>query len=88
MSEGQRDSGAAGQRESLRAAIERYAGDVPAGEERSALEAFKRLMAGLNAGTVRAAERAADGRWRANAWVKRGILLGFRLGRITGSGRG
>ena len=23
----------------------------------------------------------ADGRWRANAWVKAGILLGFRLGR-------
>ena len=24
----------------------------------------------------------ADGRWRANAWVKAGILLGFRLGRV------
>jgi 2,3,4,5-tetrahydropyridine-2-carboxylate N-succinyltransferase len=97
MSEGQRDSGAcpeqpsegkAGQRESLRAAIERYVDEVPAGEERSALEAFKRLMAGLNAGTVRAAEKAADGRWRANAWVKRGILLGFRLGRITPAAEG
>jgi len=32
---------------------------------------------------VRAAEKGADGRWRANAWVKHGILLGFRLGRIT-----
>ncbi|MER3632287.1 MAG: 2,3,4,5-tetrahydropyridine-2,6-dicarboxylate N-succinyltransferase, partial [Blastocatellia bacterium] len=25
----------------------------------------------------------ADGRWRANSWVKRGILLGFRIGAIV-----
>jgi len=65
----------------LRAAIERYAESVPSGEEQLALEAFQRLKAALNAGTARAAERGADGRWRANAWVKAGILLGFRLGR-------
>ncbi|HWC76474.1 MAG TPA: 2,3,4,5-tetrahydropyridine-2,6-dicarboxylate N-succinyltransferase [Blastocatellia bacterium] len=35
----------------------------------------------LNAGEVRAAERV-DGQWRVNHWVKRGILLGFRLGRV------
>jgi 2,3,4,5-tetrahydropyridine-2-carboxylate N-succinyltransferase len=40
-------------------------------------------MAALNAGTVRAAEKRADGTWQANAWVKRGILLGFRLGKIA-----
>jgi 2,3,4,5-tetrahydropyridine-2-carboxylate N-succinyltransferase len=32
---------------------------------------------------VRAAERGPDGRWRANTWVKTGILLGFRLGKIV-----
>ena len=33
----------------------------------------------LNTGEVRAAEKV-DGQWRVNHWVKRGILLGFRLG--------
>ena len=86
MSEGRRrDSGAAGQPKAvvdLRAATERYAEGVPSGEEKAALEAFQQLKAALNAGTVRAAERGVDGVWRANAWVKAGILLGFRLGRI------
>jgi 2,3,4,5-tetrahydropyridine-2-carboxylate N-succinyltransferase len=81
----QRGSGAAGQPKAaadLRAAIERYAEGVPPGEETAALEAFRALKAELNAGTVRAAERGVDGVWRANAWVKAGILLGFRLGRV------
>jgi 2,3,4,5-tetrahydropyridine-2,6-dicarboxylate N-succinyltransferase len=64
----------------LQAELERFAPGVPRGEEPAALEAFRRLKAELNAGTVRAAERGTDGRWRANAWVKAGILLGFRLG--------
>jgi 2,3,4,5-tetrahydropyridine-2-carboxylate N-succinyltransferase len=67
----------------LRAEIERYAGGVPPGEEASALEAFTVLKQLLNSGSVRAAERAADGTWRANPWVKAGILLGFRLGSVT-----
>jgi 2,3,4,5-tetrahydropyridine-2-carboxylate N-succinyltransferase len=39
------------------------------------------LVAALEAGTVRSAEPDPDapGGWRANPWVKRGILLGFRL---------
>jgi 2,3,4,5-tetrahydropyridine-2,6-dicarboxylate N-succinyltransferase len=65
----------------LQAQLERFALGVPPGQETAALEAFRRLKTALNAGTVRAAERGADGRWRANAWVKAGILLGFRLGR-------
>jgi 2,3,4,5-tetrahydropyridine-2-carboxylate N-succinyltransferase len=73
---------------SLRSAIERYAGGVSSGEEEDALEAFQALKAELNAGTVRAAERDADGRWRANAWVKAGILLGFRLGRLAPAATG
>ncbi|HEX2718243.1 MAG TPA: 2,3,4,5-tetrahydropyridine-2,6-dicarboxylate N-succinyltransferase [Gemmatimonadaceae bacterium] len=36
----------------------------------------------LERGEVRAAERDDQGRWRAVAWVKRGILLGFRFGRL------
>jgi 2,3,4,5-tetrahydropyridine-2,6-dicarboxylate N-succinyltransferase len=67
----------------LRVAIERYDSGAPAEDPEEALRTFKRLMAALNSGTVRAAEKRADGRWEANAWVKRGILLGFRLGRIA-----
>ena len=69
--------------ERLRAAIESYADGVPPGQERPARRAFAALKVALNAGTVRAAERGADGTWRANAWVKAGILLGFRLGRVA-----
>jgi 2,3,4,5-tetrahydropyridine-2-carboxylate N-succinyltransferase len=45
-------------------------------------EAFAELKEGLNSGSIRAAEpggEAATG-WRVNAWVKKGILLGFRMG--------
>ena len=38
------------------------------------------LLNALEAGQIRAAERSADGTWRAVPWVKRGILLGFKLG--------
>ena len=44
--------------------------------------AFAALRTALSAGTVRAAEPdpASPSGWRANTWVKRGILLGFRFG--------
>ncbi len=74
--------------ETLRAAIERYVTGVPDGEESEALEAFRQLKAALNLGTVRAAERGGDGQWHANAWVKSGILLGFRLGRTVPAAAG
>jgi 2,3,4,5-tetrahydropyridine-2-carboxylate N-succinyltransferase len=41
------------------------------------------LLDALEAGTLRAAARGADGTWRPVAWVKRGILLGFRVGRLV-----
>jgi 2,3,4,5-tetrahydropyridine-2-carboxylate N-succinyltransferase len=66
----------------LRAELERFAAGVPRNEEAAALDAFRTLKVELNAGRVRAAQRGPDGRWRANAWVKSGILLGFRLGKI------
>jgi 2,3,4,5-tetrahydropyridine-2-carboxylate N-succinyltransferase len=46
------------------------------------------LLAALEAGHIRSAERGADGVWRANAWVKKGILLGFRVGALEASGAG
>jgi 2,3,4,5-tetrahydropyridine-2-carboxylate N-succinyltransferase len=46
---------------------------------------FAELRAALSQGTVRAAEpdSAAPGGWRANAWVKQGILLGFKFGQVV-----
>jgi 2,3,4,5-tetrahydropyridine-2,6-dicarboxylate N-succinyltransferase len=73
---------------SLQAEIEHYAAGVPPGEESRALNAFRLLKAQLNRGEVRAAERGADGVWRANAWVKSGILLGFRLGKLAPAAAG
>jgi 2,3,4,5-tetrahydropyridine-2-carboxylate N-succinyltransferase len=46
-----------------------------------ARRAFEELRAGLEAGTIRAAEPGPEG-WQVNGWVKKGILLGFRLGRM------
>ncbi len=44
---------------------------------------FNEFKAALNRGEIRAAERDGRGIWITNAWVKRGILLGFRMGAIV-----
>lgn len=46
-------------------------------------ELFAEFKQALNRGEIRAAERDAAGTWTTNAWVKRGILLGFRMGKIV-----
>src|SRR6266545_3680264 len=48
----------------------------------AAREAFARLRDALSSGQVRAAEpdRSTPVGWRVNAWVKQGILLGFKFG--------
>ena len=48
-----------------------------------AREVVERLLDALEKGTVRAAEKTTSGEWRAVPWVKRGILLGFRVGAIV-----
>ena len=56
---------------------------TPAGTQlpEDARSVVRRLLDALEAGTVRAAEKdPATGEWRAVPWVKRGILLGFRVG--------
>jgi len=47
--------------------------------------AFDELKAGLNEGRIRAAEPdpGSPTGWKVNAWVKKGILLGFRIGRVV-----
>ena len=44
-----------------------------------ALQAFNEFKFFLNRGEIRAADRAGDA-WQVHAWVKKGILLGLRLG--------
>jgi len=58
------------------------AGDARREEAR---EAFAALRTALSLGAVRAAEPdpASPSGWKVNAWVKRGILLGFRFGAIA-----
>src|SRR6267154_6386796 len=67
----------------LREQIEKLAAR-DGGEYRQAdFALFNEFKASLNRGEIRAAERNADGQWQTNAWVKRGILLGFRMGSIV-----
>jgi 2,3,4,5-tetrahydropyridine-2-carboxylate N-succinyltransferase len=46
---------------------------------------FQEFKDGLNRGEIRAAEpdSASHNGWRVNPWVKKGILLGFRMGTIV-----
>jgi 2,3,4,5-tetrahydropyridine-2-carboxylate N-succinyltransferase len=46
---------------------------------------FQRFKDGLNDGSIRAAEPDATSPigWRVNSWVKKGILLGFRMGAVV-----
>ncbi|MGB6945363.1 MAG: 2,3,4,5-tetrahydropyridine-2,6-dicarboxylate N-succinyltransferase [Bryobacteraceae bacterium] len=46
---------------------------------------FQRFKQALNAGEIRAAEpdHSTKTGWRVNAWVKKGILLGFRMGTVV-----
>jgi 2,3,4,5-tetrahydropyridine-2-carboxylate N-succinyltransferase len=57
--------------------------DAAADDRHAALAALAELRRALNLGEVRAASRDASGRWVVHEWVKRGILLGFKLGVIA-----
>jgi len=75
----------------LQEEIERHfaAGPAATGDE-SAMKAFLSLRAALESGELRSAspDPASPTRWRVNAWVKQGILLGFRLGVLEGMSTG
>jgi 2,3,4,5-tetrahydropyridine-2,6-dicarboxylate N-succinyltransferase len=73
----------------LESEIERlFAAGAAAVGDPAALHAFLQLRDELNSGHVRSAEpdAAAALGWRVNSWVKRGILLGFRIGQLTAFG--
>jgi 2,3,4,5-tetrahydropyridine-2-carboxylate N-succinyltransferase len=56
-----------------------------AASDRDSIDAFNELREALETGAVRSAEPDATTSlgWKVNAWVKRGILLGFRLGNLV-----
>ena len=68
---------------SLREQIEQLADRDGAEYSQADFAVFDEFKASLNRGEIRAAERNTDGQWQTNAWVKRGILLGFRMGSIV-----
>ncbi len=68
----------------LQSAIERLA--VGSAEPtKDALATFREFRDALTQGRIRAAEKHGT-QWMVNAWVKQGILLGFRLGQLEESG--
>lgn len=46
------------------------------GEARDAIEA---TLDALDSGSLRVAEKQADGQWHVNQWAKKAVLLGFRI---------
>ena len=70
---------------SLQSVIERLAmlGEVERNPD--ARKTFLEFREQLTQGKIRAAEKS-NGDWKVNAWVKQGILLGFRLGELTRMG--
>jgi len=65
--------------------IEKLFDEAPAHYEEEHQWLFRDFKTALNRGEIRAAEPDASAKsgWRANAWVKKGILLGFRMGAIA-----
>jgi 2,3,4,5-tetrahydropyridine-2,6-dicarboxylate N-succinyltransferase len=65
--------------------IERLFDEPPAQYTKEHFELFQRFKYALNRGEIRSAEPDASSPsgWRANPWVKKGILLGFRMGAIV-----
>ena len=62
----------------IEAAFERRAGLNPQSASADIRAAVEAAIAGLDAGALRVAEQV-DGRWRVNEWLKKAVLLGFRI---------
>ncbi len=62
-----------------------YSQDSKSLDKPTAMRAFTELKFFLNTGEVRAAQQSSNGTsgWTVNDWVKKGILLGFRLGEMS-----
>ena len=69
----------------MQAEIEKLFDEKPQTYTEDHFRLFADFKAALNAGAIRAAEPDAAARsgWRVNGWVKKGILLGFRMGGVV-----
>jgi 2,3,4,5-tetrahydropyridine-2-carboxylate N-succinyltransferase len=69
----------------LQAEIEKLFDEKPQTYTEDHFRLFAEFKAALNAGAIRAAEpdTAARSGWHVNGWVKKGILLGFRMGGVV-----
>ena len=69
----------------LQAEIEKLFDEKPETYAEEHFRLFQDFKNALNAGQVRASEPDASAKsgWRVNAWVKKGILLGFRMGALV-----
>lgn len=69
----------------MQAEIEALFEEKPAAYSEAAFALFARFKAALNAGSIRSAspDPSSPSGWRVNAWVKKGILIGFRMGAIV-----
>ena len=74
--------------ESFRQSIEELFERQPAQYTEEHRKLFTEFIGLLNRGAIRSAEPDATQStgWRVNAWVKKGILLGFRIGGIVEAG--
>jgi 2,3,4,5-tetrahydropyridine-2,6-dicarboxylate N-succinyltransferase len=66
----------------LRERVEELLAKEPAALGRADRALFDEFRKALSRGEIRAAEPHGDG-WRVNPWVKRAILLGFRMGTLV-----
>ena len=67
--------------------IEHWYSQKAIADESAAFKCFADFKSQLNAGMIRSAQPSTEGTgtcgWKVNDWVKKGILLGFRLGKLT-----
>jgi 2,3,4,5-tetrahydropyridine-2,6-dicarboxylate N-succinyltransferase len=65
--------------------IEALFDEKPASYSEAHFGLFTRFKRELNAGRIRSAEPDASSAsgWRVNAWVKKGVLIGFRMGVVV-----
>jgi 2,3,4,5-tetrahydropyridine-2,6-dicarboxylate N-succinyltransferase len=74
----------------LQSSIERLSAQGEIERDPAARKIFLEFRDALTQGKIRSAEKIraenTEARWRVNAWVKQGILLGFRLGELAETG--
>ena len=69
-------------RETIESAYESRARITPTAPPRKSARPSRAALGMLDAGTLRVAEKH-DGRWQVNEWLKKAVLLSFRISRNT-----